>query len=171
MDKEEIIKNSRPLIIGSIQKYAISKGEFDDLYQDGVIKIIESLEDYDESMNISIYAYLKSKLKYYYLNYDRYKKAVYSLNETVDEDGNEIIDIMADESSDTESLIIEKEMLFELRSAIRSLDSEECILIDSLFIKKQTLQAIACHMNTSIATVYRSKEKILKKLRCLCEKS
>ncbi|MGI6235812.1 MAG: sigma factor, partial [Christensenellales bacterium] len=48
MDKRRIIEKVHPLIVASINKYAIGKGEFEDLYQEGIVKILELLKEFDE---------------------------------------------------------------------------------------------------------------------------
>ena len=120
MDKRGIIEKAHPLIIASINKYAISKGEFEDLYQEGVVRILEALEEYDEEKGVNLFYYLKLQLKFFYLNYGRYEKQVTSLNVPIDEE-LELIDLMADECTSIEDIVIGKLASQDVIKALQTL--------------------------------------------------
>ena len=57
MDKKTILEKIHPLIVSSINKYALSKDEFEDLYQEGFLTILESLDKYDASKGVDLFYY------------------------------------------------------------------------------------------------------------------
>lgn len=171
MNNADILEKAHPLIVSSIKKFAASKGEFSDLYQDGIVHLLQILPSYDESSGVTVFAYFKSQLKYFYLNYGRYSRENYSLNQSVDEEGHELIELIADQGAAIDEKFIAKEQSVELKNAVKSLEAEDRALIKLLYLEDLTLEAAAKHLNLSISAVYRRKEKLLKKLRSKCEKN
>lgn len=50
----EIVESLQPLLISSIRRYYNKPKEYDDLMQDGNLKIIESINDYDLDKGVHI---------------------------------------------------------------------------------------------------------------------
>lgn len=164
MDKRRIIEKAHPLIIASINKYAASKGEFEDLYQEGVVVILEALEEYDEEKGVNLFYYLKLQLKFFYLNYGRYEKQVTSLNIPIDEE-LELIDLMADEGTSIEDIVIGKLTMQDTIKALQTLEHEEKYMVEQLILKGRILDDLAKELGISRTTLYRRKESVLKKIR------
>lgn len=54
-DKErtvDLLESLEPLIISSIRKYYYRPNEFEDLMQDGRVKVLECLEDFDPTRGV-----------------------------------------------------------------------------------------------------------------------
>lgn len=164
MDKRRIIEKAHPLIIASINKYAASKGEFEDLYQEGIVRILESLEEYDEEKGVNLFYYLKLQLKFFYLNYGRYEKQIVSLNTPIDEE-LEIIDLMADEGTSIEDIVIGKLAAQDVMQSIQALEHEEKYIVEQLVLKCRILDDLAKELGISRTTLFRRKEAVLKKIR------
>lgn len=163
MDKAKILEEVSPLIISSINKYAKSKGEFEDLYQEGALAVLESLDKYEQNKGVNMFYYLKLQLKFFYLNYKRYEKKTVSLDEPIGE-GISLADALADESSDVEDIVFANYESQEAYKALQDLASEERYMIEQSIIHRRTLDDLSKELGMSRTTLFRRKNKILDKL-------
>lgn len=163
MDKKTILEKAHPLIVSSINKYALSKDEFEDLYQEGVIVILESIEKYDESRGVDLFCYLKMQLKYYYLNYGRYNKKTISIYEPVGE-GIDIADTLVDESSSIEDILLSSFELKEAYNSLMDLSYEDRYIVEESIIRQRTLDDLAKELGINRTTLFRKKKDIVKRL-------
>jgi len=167
MDKGTILERAHPLIISSINKYAINKGEFEDLYQEGALAVLEVLEKYEESKNVNIFYYLKLQLKFFYLNYGRYDKKTISLNQPIGED-IEIQDTLMDEYSSVEDIVFSSFDSQGAYKALRELTRDDRYIIEQSIILQRTLEDLAKELHMSRTTLFRRKKKILNRLKIAC---
>ena len=164
MDKRRIIEKVHPLIVASINKYAIGKGEFEDLYQEGIVKILELLKEFDEDKGVNIFYYLKLNLRFFYLNYGRYERETVSLNTPISE-GTELKDMIMDEGQRVEDIALQKLYVEYAYKAIQELKHEDRYIIHQLIIKGKTLDAVAKDLGISRTTLFRRKETAIKRMR------
>ncbi len=164
MNKREIIEKSHPLIISSINKYAAGKGEFEDLYSEGVVKILEALEEFDHEKGVNVFYYLKLQLRFFYLNYGRYERETVSLNVPISE-GIELEDIIMDERERIEDIVSQRIDAENAYRALQELKSEDKYIIHQLIIGGRTLDAVAKELGISRTTLFRRKEAALKRIR------
>lgn len=164
MEKRRIIEKAYPLIVASINKYAIGKGEFEDLYQEGVVKILELLGDFDKDKGVNIFYYLKLHLRYFYLNYGRYEKQTISLNIPTC-DGIELGDLIIDENINIEETIIKEMALEDLHKALDKLSESDRYIIKELYLKGRTLDLLSKELDISRTSLFRKKEKVLKTMK------
>ncbi|MDD2482426.1 MAG: sigma-70 family RNA polymerase sigma factor [Lutispora sp.] len=167
MDKGTILEKAHPLIISSINKYAINKGEFEDLYQEGALAVLEALGKYEESKSVNIFYYLKLQLKFFYLNYGRYDKKVISLNQPIGED-IEMQDILMDEYSSVEDIVFSSFDAQVAYKALQKLTRDDRYIIEQSIILQRTLEDLAKELHMSRTTLFRKKKKILNKLKIAC---
>lgn len=167
MDKGTILEKAHPLIISSINKYAINKGEFEDLYQEGALAVLEALGKYEESKSVNIFYYLKLQLKFFYLNYGRYDKKVISLNQPIGED-IEMQDILMDEYSSVEDIVFSSFDAKVAYKALQKLTRDDRYIIEQSIILQRTLEDLAKELHMSRTTLFRKKKKILNKLKIAC---
>ncbi|NLM42723.1 MAG: sigma-70 family RNA polymerase sigma factor [Clostridiales bacterium] len=163
MDKKTILEKAHPLIISSINKYALSKDEFEDLYQEGVLMVLELLDKYDGSKGVDLFYYLKVQLRFFYLNYERYKKKTMSLNEPIGDD-IVLMDTLIDQHSNAEEIMISKWEYKTVYKAFQSLDSEDKFIIEQSIIMKRTLDDLAKELGISRTTLFRRRRKILERI-------
>lgn len=167
MDKGTILEKAHPLIISSINKYAINKGEFEDLYQEGALAVLEDLEKYEENKNVNIFYYLKLQLKFFYLNYGRYDKKAISLNLPIGED-IEMQDTLMDEYSGVEDIVFSSFDVQVAYKALRELERDDRYIIEQNIILQRTLEDLAKELHMSRTTLFRRKKKILNRLKIAC---
>ena len=164
MDRRRIIEDAHPLIIASIKKYAIWKDEFEDLYQEGALKILELLEEYDDEKGVDIFYYLKLHLRFFYLNYARYEKDLLSLNTSCG-DGVSFEETLVDDGASVQDMILEKMNNESLYKLIENLEDEESYIIKQLYFERKTLDTLSKELGISKSKLFRKKDKILKAFR------
>lgn len=155
-DLGEIIEAYRPLIISSIQRFCPIKDEFDDLYNDGVVYLIESLSNFDPGRGFTFGAYLKGGLRIYYLDTFRYLMRF--------SDCPEFDDYMV-ASDSLEDDFFEDKYFASLYDAMGSLKSREREVVFLNFFKGFSLLEIASELGISLRTVNRVKKEALGKMK------
>ena len=83
--KNELLIKLRPLIISSINKYYPNFRDYEDLIQDGYVVVLDCIENFDPSKGVYFLGYVKTMLKYNYLQNHR-NKTMISLNSPLGED-------------------------------------------------------------------------------------
>lgn len=155
-DLNDIIEAYRPLIISSIKRFCPIKNEFDDLYNDGVVFIIESLSNFDPGRGFTFGAYIKSGLRIYYLDTLRFLMRYAG--------SPEVEDYMAASDSLEDDFFKDKDYA-SLYDAIGSLKSREREVIFLNFYKGFSLGEIARELGISLRTVNRVKQVALGKMK------
>lgn len=165
-DKESellILERLKPLIISSIRKYNNDWNEYDDLIQEGREMVLICIKDYKPNINVPFLGYIKSRLKYLYLNKSKVKKEL-SLNETFGEDGEEYLELLESKEDILED-VLEKEIYTELHNVIQSLPKREKEVLYDFFFNNLTITQISKKYNITYRTVLNQKGIALKKLR------
>lgn len=98
-----------------------------------------------------------------------YPKPV-SLNEVINEDGDELIELLADEEMDENQMTIDKRLKDELNTALMVLDERERKIIELYFgvncdCESMTLEAIGERYDLTKERIRQIKEKAIRKLR------
>lgn len=155
-DLGEIIEAYRPLIISSIKRFCPISKEFSDLYNDGVVFLIESLSNFDPSRGFTFGAYIKSGLRIYYLDTLRYLLRY--------ADSPDVEDYMAASDSLEDDFFRDKDYA-SLYDAIASLKSREREVIFLNFYKGFSLDEVAKELGISLRTVNRVKQVALGKMK------
>lgn len=167
---EEIINRLKPLIISSIKRYYNKPNEYEDLIQDGILKVLECIKDYDLSKEVHFLGYVKTMLKYLYL--DKHKiKVHHSLNEVVGDGEDELMDFLEAEDKEPLELILEKEDNKNLIEALSCLTERQRKVIILYYIENMKIGDISRCLRVSYRTVVNTKiramEKLMDKLRAV----
>ncbi len=72
---EEIVVELKPLILSSLRKYYNKAYLYDELFQEGCVKVVEAVLDYDPTLKVPFLAYIKKRLYYFYLGKNHKKKS------------------------------------------------------------------------------------------------
>ncbi|HZJ99799.1 MAG TPA: sigma-70 family RNA polymerase sigma factor [Tissierellaceae bacterium] len=162
--KEEIINKLQPLLVSSIRRYYFNKNEFEDLMQEGNLKILESIYSYDEDKGVFFLGYIKTMLKYMYL--DKHKIKIYSsLNEKTLEGDGEIIDLLLSDDEDILEDIVLREDVEKLREKLGVLTNRQRKIVLFFYIEKISISKIADRLGISYRTVVNTKTRAIEKLR------
>ena len=160
---EEIIEKLQPLLISSIRRYYNKPKEYEDLIQDGNIKIMESINDYDRDKAVYFLGYIKMNIKFLYL--DKHKEKIHgSLNETLEGGQLERIDLLAGEDIDFLEDIIKKEEEIELENSFEILTPRQRRIVYLYYGKDMSIGQISSELGIAYRTVYNIKTRALKKL-------
>ena len=151
---EEIIMTYRPLILASITRYCNLPGYFDDLYQDGVVEIIEAMKEYDPAKG-TVGGYLKIRLKLFYIN--KYKRLI--RRETDD------IDRIKAKDQPSVMAIADHENKMLVARLLSTLDPDERTVIELTFLMDMRAAEVSRIMGISKRRVYHLKEKAMNKLK------
>lgn len=160
---EEIVNRLKPLIISSIRRYYNKPNEYEDLIQDGILKLLECIRDYEPSKDVHFLGYVKTMLRYLYL--DKHKmKLHHSLNEPVGDGENELLDLLVSEDKGPLELILDKENNSYLLEALNSLSDRQREVIIMFYFKNMKMEDIAEKLGISYRTVVNTKVRAIEKL-------
>lgn len=164
--KEEIINRLQPLLVSSIRRYYYNKNELEDLMQEGNLKILESINTYDENKGVYFLGYIKTMLKYMYL--DKHKERYHiSLNEKRADGETEILDLLVSQDMDILETLASKEEIEGLNNNLKNLTARQGEIIRFFYIENMNMHEISEILNISYRTVVNTKTMALKKLRDL----
>lgn len=162
----EILERLQPLLISSIRRYYNKPKEYEDLMQDGNLKIIESIFDYDETKGVNFLGYIKMNIKFLYL--DKHKERLHeSLNEMMPDGQRERIDILIGPQVDFLENIIILEDRQLLQESLDTLTEKQRQIIELFYIKNMAIGQIASKLGLSYRTVVNTKTRALDKMRNL----
>lgn len=164
---EEILSRVQGLIFNSIQRYYNDRNEYEDLIQEGNLVVLQAIEDFDESRGVYFLGYLKTMLKYTYLNKHKIKHHL-SLNVAVGDDGEtQWMDML--ESDDDSSLdkLLKIEEASELKYALEKLTDRQREVIIAYYIEGLSINHISKRLGITYRTVVNTKTRALERLRDL----
>lgn len=167
--KEDLLKKLHPLIISSIRRYYNRINDYDDLIQDGYETVLKCIQDYDPIKDVRFLGYVKTMLRFCYLNKHKEKQHI-SLNEPV-KDGKEgeIGDFIPDDRDYLKD-IFEREEKIRLYNSLNSLTDRQRQIVINYYINNLSIGQIADKMGISYRTVINTKVTALKKLKDLIVK-
>lgn len=160
---DEIIKRMYPLLSSRIAKGFWDPQEREDLLQEGRLEIIRAIKSFDPGKGVPLLGYLKKRIDYLYLNIKR-PPAVFSLNVTFGEEGEEFIQLLESETDILEELV-EVESITELRTAIEALPKMQNRVIIDLFYNDLSLSETAEINGIAYRTVVNTRAAALINLR------
>lgn len=161
---EEIIKRLQPLIISSIRKYYNNYKEYEDLVQDGNLMILQSIKDYDHTRGVHFLGYIKTNLRFLYL--DKHKRKHHmSLNEPIGDGESEIIDLLVSEDMDILDMLIENERNDMLKKSLDILTDRQKQVIIYFYVNRMSIDDIAKNLGISYRTVVNTKTRAIEKLK------
>lgn len=155
----EIMEAYMPLIRSNARKF--SRFDFDEMVDESRMILIDAIGEYDESKG-SFGNFLKLKLWYHYL--DKSKKEPESSLDEYDSSGNPLVDSLEEEFNFEEELIKNEEYSL-LYDAIDSLPEVDRKIIWLKFIYAYPNAEVADIMGLSYKTVANRSSLALKKLR------
>lgn len=161
---EDILVKLQPLIYSSIKKYYYKPLEMQDLVQDGNITIIQSVMDFDFTLGVPFLGYIKSRLKFLYLNKHKERSHI-SLNQPIKDEEGEMIDLLIGEDENSLDLLIKEENIKEIKIALDSLTPRQRQIIILYYIKRMNISEVASFLGISYRTVVNTKTKAIEVMR------
>lgn len=158
----EILHRADKAVYAAIYKYVKVPLETEELHQEGMLVVYESIFDYDPKKGVPFWAYIHMKLRYYFLDCNR-RKVHRSLEEET-ADGCTLGDtLMAD-------IDIEEDFLFQeereiLRNALDTLTDRERKCVIGYYVYHLSMTEVAQSQGIAYRTAINAKTRGLEKLR------
>lgn len=160
----EIIEKLQPLVKASIKRYYNKINEYEDLLQDGNIKILESINSYEKSKGVHFLGYMKMNLKFLYL--DKHKIKIHdSLNKTIGDSETEEIDLLVSQDLNILDQVIERDINGALGKSLGNLSERQKQVILLYYFEKLSIQEIAERLGISYRTVVNTKTNAIKNMK------
>lgn len=152
-----------PFIKNAVRRYCYVPEEFEDLVQDGILIVLESMDTFDPTKGVPFAAYVNSYLRWYYLKTYKYLKRC---DLSLDREGEEgkIIDII-DTGIDIEGDYFKKYDIGFLNYVMSQLTERERQVIYQYYFKKQKLKDVAQALGITERTATNLKFRAITKLR------
>ncbi|WFA08633.1 sigma-70 family RNA polymerase sigma factor [Tissierella sp. Yu-01] len=165
--KEWIINSLNPLIIASIKRYYYKSLEFEDLLQEGKLVILECIDNYDITKGTYFLGYVKTMLRYFYL--DKHKqKQTSSLNEKIGEDEeNELVDLLVSDIDEPVDALLKSEENQVLSDSLDLLTKRQREVIIYFYYEGLSIAHIAEKLGVSYRTIVNTKTKALEIMKKL----
>lgn len=164
----EVLERVEGLIVNKIKKYGAYKSslDYEDRLQDGRLVVLEAIDSYDLDYGVYFLGFLKSKLRYFYLNKIRDKSSSHlSLDYTVSEDGEDLLSQLEDDGPSTEEYLEVDEMNRELKLILESLAPREREVISLYYYHGLDMKEIAHKLDKSYRTIVNAKVRAIKKFQ------
>ena len=164
---EKLFDMLKPLILSVSSKFYFGDMDRDDLLQEGRLMILESLANFNRDKGVHFLGYIKSKLKYMYINLNKEKNYEVSLNTRVElgEGSVELMDILEDESVDIEVDFLNKVDVENLRNSLGFLTSREYQVVNMYYLENMSMKDISRKLDLAYRTVVNTKVNAVEKLR------
>lgn len=163
--QEEIILRLRPLVISSINRYYPREEIYEDLIQEGNLKIWQCILDYDINMKIYFLGYVKMKLRFFYLDMNKVKGVDSFSLEEKDENGLGPLDKIPDGDQGPLLGLIKKEEGALVLKLLDRLSPRERELIYYYYFLEIPLKDLGPRMGITYRTLINTKSRAVRKLR------
>ncbi len=158
--KLELLEILNPLIISSIKRYCPLWREYGDLLQDGIVVVLKCIDLYDSSKGYFL-AFVKSYLKFYFLETFRYLLRLEQVSSTDDEG---LGDFLSDDY-DMEQSLLGREFSLELNRALMLLTKRQREVVLMYYFLDMSLSDIAASLDIKRWTVINTKRRGMEILR------
>lgn len=163
--KEEILNRLQGLIFNSIKRYYNNVTEYEDLVQEGNKVVLESIDSYDRSKGVYFLGYIKTMLKYTYLNQHK-RRFVLSLNVCVDDSGEtQLMDMLESDEEGILDRIIKSEEESSVRLALSTLTQRQRQVLVYFYFERLSISEIAKRMGITYRTVVNTKTRAIERVR------
>ena len=172
-DKEamgEIVGKFTPFVIKTAKSIYIKSWDIEDLIQIGQVSIIKAVNMFDTDKSNGFTSYVTNAImrNFYTLIRDNVKKTSYCSLNSSNEEGSELIDIIASDEDIEEDFIKEEEKR-RLTKALNKLLEQEKEIIYWFYFENRTLQDYVNFKGIAYRTAVDRKKRALIKLRTIIE--
>lgn len=163
---EAVIKSFTPCIIKNARSIYIKGHEVSDLVQIGRLSVIKAVNMFDINKSKSAASYIKNSIvkNFYYLMRGSIKKVSCCSLNSINDEGQELIDTIASEET-LEEKVLEEEEKAALKRAVDKLPEKYREVILWFYIENKTLDQYSKEKGIPYRTVKHRKNKALEKLK------
>ncbi len=169
--RETIINRLEPLVKKSIGKFYYGDMDYEDLLQEGRLRILSEIARFDPKRNTVFLGVAKKSLQYLYCELRRQRVPLCFLNVCVRTEGDlrEKLDLIED-SVDTEEICLSREFEGILKKAFEGLSRVHREIVCDYYLRGMTLRRISTEKNIHYMTAVQRKRRALEELRSNLEK-
>ncbi|WP_195270509.1 sigma-70 family RNA polymerase sigma factor [Eubacterium sp. 1001713B170207_170306_E7] len=160
----------RPLMLSAASYGKTENYSFEDSLQDARLAFLEGIQAYDQAAGAGFAAFIKPYV--YQKGQNRRRKCLRRLVRDVpaetrvgDEDGETLIDRLADPAAEIEAGYVRREEHARLAKALEELTPEERALLKAVYGQNQSIRRVSQHMGVGYSTLQYRHSRILKKLK------
>ncbi|MBM7582614.1 RNA polymerase sporulation-specific sigma factor [Caldicoprobacter guelmensis] len=164
---QEVINRLRPLVCSAIRRCGAGH-EWEDLYQEACLVVLECLRDFDPSRGVPFLVYVKKRMYFSLMNAARQRVSAISLDKEIeghDGDTCTLSDLIVDPQGNVEEAVEKSGEIRRLYSAIGKLSPKQKGIILMHFFYGLKYKDIARLRNSHYKSVLRLKDRALKSLR------
>jgi len=165
---EKLLIILKPLILSYIKRYGRKDDDHEELLQEGYVKLLTLIYNYDESKGIPFLGYVKTWLRYFYLNYFRKMRNIYDPLEYEVKTGHKtfpVTEVLIDDSPTVLDQYIDKEDKRQLLKGLNELTPKQKEVIKLYYYKQLPFNEIAKKMGIHYMSVVKIKKRALDRLR------
>ncbi len=158
----------RPLVMGSMRKFYVSKEDYEDVCQEAFIQLFRCLETYDIHRAVSFEGYYKIQLNYWFFNQARKKTELLVVDHHWSE-GVSMTNFMESDMGKGLEEVQAKEDNLALQRALEQLTFKQRQAVTLFCVHKVCLSDVAKQIGCSYRVAFKHKDAGLKNLKRLLQ--
>lgn len=162
--KGRLLEMYKPLILSQMKKYYFEKEELEDLIGEGYEVILKGIDDFDETKGVYFSGYLKTILRYHYLDRLKAKKYISSLDKNIGKSEMSLLDLL-ESDIDIENEYLIKELHDNLIEKIAKLSPRQRQVIILFYIENMNINDISKRLGVTYRTIINTKVNAIEKLK------
>jgi len=162
--EEEQIRANVQLVRSCIRPYFLQGGDFDDLYQEGMLGLLAAVRSYDPARNDSFQAYAALCIKRHVIDAVRRDRTRSSHLELEQRSGEEALGLYAAASADPETSILASETAKEIKSTLSGMLSPFEVSVLDRYLEGYTSSEIAEQLRRGRKSVDNAIRRVRQKL-------
>ena len=165
--RQEIITAYQPLVYKLVARLSVSSELVMDLIQEGIIGLIEAVESFDHQRRVRFSTFAVYRIRGRVLNYLKqdFKLDLISLDHSVDEDGQSLLEKLANKGLSLENQVEEKYLKKEVMGAVDRLPKREQEIVKALLFTCEDVKDVAAKFEISQGHLYRIQRKAIRRIR------
>lgn len=165
--RQELITAYQPLVYKLVARLALSNELVMDLIQEGIIGLIEAVENFDYERKVRFSTYATYRIRGRVLNYLKrdLRLDLVSLDHTFDEDGLSLLDRLEEEGLSIEGQVEERYLQKAVQGAMERLSEQERAIVKAVFVEEEAAKDVAKKMQISEGHLYRVQKKAIRRIR------
>jgi len=148
-----------------MKRYYFNGREFEDLLQEGYEVILKGIDDFDPKRGVNFPGYIKTILKFHYLNKLKKQSYAISLDHPVGEEENMTLKDTLESEVNIEEDFIDKEVNHQLYDALDNLTDRQRQVILLFYVENLSVSQIADNLGIAYRTAINIKVQAIEKLR------
>ena len=163
-----LIEHYQPLVVKALSRWRGQDGILMDLAQEGIIGLIESVENYDPDRGVAFSLYAIHRIRGRMLNYQ--EKEAKGIALSIDscrqpESGERFSELLTDQAPSAAEIAEQNFVLQQMHRAMERLPSKERLALDGMFLQDQEPQEVALALQISSSHLYRLQKQGIRRVR------